>query len=115
MRGDKRRIGSEVFPFGPVDACFSEDCAEKISTDIALMRVWNTQAEIFSDHELMFTTRIWTGKAKLAQEINQLVALNRSEWRHYATSSCLFKSMLLMIGIVCPIFSPRMIHSSRTS
>lgn len=61
-----RRKSSEVFPFGPVDACFSEDCAEKISTDIALMWVGNTQAKVFSDHKLMFATSVWAGKAKLA-------------------------------------------------
>src|SRR5215471_21487464 len=82
--------------------------------NIASMGIRNPHPEMLFDHELVFPSRIRASKTQLTKAANQLCPRCWAKVWHQATS-WIASVMPSIEGSGWPIFSPKTIHSSKTS
>lgn len=109
-----RRIRSELFPGGSVDAGLAQDPSEQVAPDVTLVRIGESNGDGVPDHELVPAPRIRPLEAEPPEVSDQITAPGGSERRHYTTLP-IVSVMAPAEGIGRPRYTRSKSHSSRTS
>jgi hypothetical protein len=75
---------AEILPGGSINTCLSEDDSQQALADVTFMGVWNLQSKLTLQHERVIGAGIRSLKSQLAEVLDKITALDRSEAWHYA-------------------------------
>src|SRR5207248_3973132 len=76
---------SKFLPFLFRDSGFAKNGRQKVSTDVAAMRIGNRKRDLAADHEFVATLGKWPPEAGAVQGSNKIPPLDRAKRRHQAT------------------------------
>ena len=90
-----------------------QDSHQQRHSDIRLMRIWNTNIEITSRHELMFASREGAIESEVSETLDELPPRSGCQFPHAARRA--LRSYLRAVGMNCCLRTFRRSHSSSTS